>query len=229
MKARLVCLVFVVAILNACSGQTRKTPEFPLKKGTTWIYLYNTYEQAADPSQLIGATHQLTESVVDVKLISSYLVAHVVRDFRLVVADRNWTGDFSSQPKEFWYVVNDQQIFQSYQPPDDANINTSQLPLAYTFPLTVNKSWCLTPLESTATTEIMGCDSVGRREVTNQSSYETPAGNFDDCFDLTDYYNGGNILQKFCNGIGVVYMKFDHAGTRFGFEQTLIDYSPGTP
>jgi hypothetical protein len=70
---------------------------------------------------------------------------------------------------------------------------------------------------------------VGRREVTGYGRYEGPAGSFENCYDLTDVYNGGNILQTVCDGVGIVHMKFDHSGTRFGFEQTLVSFSTGRP
>lgn len=222
-------MFLLVSFIVGCSSQTTATPpELPLEKGTTWVYSYESYEQAADPSQVIKATYQLTESVVDVEVISTYRVAHIKREFQLVSADADWAGDFSNQQKEFWYVVKDQQVFQSYQQPD-ANTSTEELTLVYEFPLSVTKSWCLGMPDSRVPNETVGCEFVGRREVTSQGSHETPAGNFADCYDLIDYFNGGNYFQKFCNDVGIVNMKFDHAGTRFGFEQTLIEYSIGTP
>lgn len=224
--------VFLIAACVAgCSSQTMMKPsEFPLEKGTTWLYSYEAYEPTAtDPNQVIKATYQLTETVVETETIPPYLVAHVKRKYELVNADAGWTGDLSSQPNEFWYVVNDHQVFQSNQPLENANIKIDELILDYEFPLSIKKTWCLLPRNPKDSKEITNCETVGRREVTNQGSDETLAGNFDDCYDMIDYFNGGNIFQKFCSGVGIVSIKFDHAGTRFGFEQTLIDYAIGVP
>jgi hypothetical protein len=219
--------VFVVS----CYLQTTTKPlELPLEKGTTWIYSYEAYEQSADPTQIIKATYQLTESVVDVETISTYFVAQVKREFQLVNAEAGWPGDFSSQSNEFWYVVNDHQVLQSNQPLDPPNIEIDQLILDYDFPLSVAKTWCLTipnPKDLNKTT--IGCEFVGKREVTSQGPYETSAGKFDDCYVMIDYWNTGNFFRRFCSGVGIVSIKFDHAGTRFGFEQTLITYSIGVP
>ena len=217
--------------MAGCSRQTKdKLSELPLHKGAAWVYAYEAYEPtASDPNQIVKATFQLTETVDDVKKASTYFIVHVEQESELVNADVGWTGNLFSQPKEFWYVVNDQQIFQSNQLINDADIRIDELTLNYEFPLSVKKAWCLVTHDPKDPKEIISCETIGRREVTNQGPYETLAGNFDDCYDLIDYFNGGNIFQKFCNGVGIVYMKFDHAGTRFGFEQTLIDYSPGVP
>ena len=222
----LVCFLFV-----ACSSQkTIEATGFPLEEGTTWVYSYEAYDiSLSDPTQIIKANYQLTDTIVKTETVSNYAVAHVRRKRELIKADAGWTQDVSNQLNEFWYVRNDQQLFQSNFPLDTNNIKLEELILDYEFPLSLSKSWCLFSDNSNDPKEIASCDFVGKREVTDQGSYETPAGNFDNCYDLIDYYNGGNILHKFCDGIGIVFMKFDHSGTRFGFEQTLISYSQGTP
>jgi hypothetical protein len=222
--------VFLIAsFMVGCSSQKNvRLSEFSLSKGTTWVYSYETYDtSSSDPTQIAKATYQLTESIDDVKTISTYLVAHIQRYFKLITADNGWMDNVSAnQPKEFWYVVNNHQVFQSNQALDDTNINIDDLSLAFEFPLSLNKSWCLAPKNSP---DAAGCEFVGKRTVINQESYKTQTENFADCYNLIDYYNGGNIFQKFCNGVGVVSMKFDHSGSRFGFEQTLIQYSVGVP
>jgi hypothetical protein len=177
---------------------------------------------------VIHASYEVTDTVVDTETVSDYFVAHVIRNWELVKADPDWQQDMSSQPREFWYVRDGQQIYQSNLPLDTGNIHLNQLILDYEFPLSQGKSWCLLP-DARGAGQSSGCDFVGKRQVTAYGPYTTPAGTFESCYDLTDSYNGGNILQKFCAGAGIVYMKFDHAGTRFGFEQTLSSLSPGTP
>ena len=229
---QLIILFLVSAVFTACSPQKPMDASgFPLEKGTTWVYSYEVYDPSpSDPTQVIKATYQLTDTIVETETVSNYVVAHVKRERELIKADADWAQDVSGQPNEFWYVRKDQQVFQSNFPLDTADINTDQLILDYDFPLSIKKNWCLLPdSRQSSTQDIAGCDFVGRREVTDQGRYETPAGNFENCYDLIDIYNGGNILQKFCDGVGIVYMKFDHAGTRFGFEQTLISYSKGRP
>ena len=227
----LMILSLVGILLAACSSQnTIDASGFPLEKGTTKVYSYQSYNQSPlDPTQIVKATYELTETIVDTEMISSFFIAHVQRDLKLISADPDWTQELSSQPNEFWYVRDDQRILQSNLPLDVANINPDQLILDYEFPLKIRKNWCLLPDSRTDPKGIAGCDFVGRREVTNHGRYETPAGTFENCYDLMDIYNGGNILQKFCEDVGIVFMKFDHSGSLFGFEQTLIHFTKGTP
>jgi hypothetical protein len=224
-------IFWLLLFTTGCIPQTTAEPSvFPLNKGITWVYSYEAYEPTtADPNQIIKATYQLTETVVETKTVSTYLVAHVKREHKLIDADAGWTDDFSSQPNEFWYVVNDHQVLQSNLPLDTTHINIDELIVDYEFPLSMKKSWCLFSENSKGPKKTQSCEVVGRREVTSQGPYETPAGNFEDCYDLIDYFNGGNLFQKFCGDVGIVSIKFDHAGTRFGFEQTLISYTTGAP
>jgi hypothetical protein len=224
--------VSLLILLVACSAQKQiDVSGFPLEKGTTWVYSYEAYDTSpADPQQMIKASYQLTETIVETETVATNVIAHVKREHKLVKADTGWM-DQSSQPNEFWYVKNNQQLFQSNFPLDTSNIKTDQLILDYDFPLSIKSSWCLLPDSRNSNTpqDHTGCDFVGKRAVTDHGQYETPAGSFENCYDLMDIYNGGNIFQKFCDGVGIVFMKFDHAGSRFGFEQTLINFSKGTP
>jgi hypothetical protein len=135
----------------------------------------------------------------------------VKRERKLINADTDWV-DLSSQPNEFWYIRDGQKLFQSNLPLDINNIKTDRLILDYQFPLSLKSNWCLISedLKSATPQDNAGCD-------------------FENCYDLVDYYNGGNIFHKFCSGVGIVFMKFDHSGSRFGFEQTLTSYTKGTP
>lgn len=218
-------------LLAACSSaKPIEVSGFPLEQGTTWVYSYEAYDPSpADPEQIIKANYELTETIVATTTASEYLIAHVQRDRILIHADPGWVQDVSSQPNEFWYLRKDQQVFESNLPVNEGNIQPERLILNYQFPLTLGRHWCLLSDAENAPKEIAGCDFVGKREVTEQTDYETPAGKFENCYNLVDYYNGGNILQTFCDGVGVVFMKFDHSGTRFGFAQTLIRFSKGTP
>ncbi|HLO15041.1 MAG TPA: hypothetical protein VK206_09440 [Anaerolineales bacterium] len=227
-------ILFSLLLMVACSPPgTAEPSEFPLAKGTTWVYTYQAYEPApSDPTQTIEATYQLTERIIETETASPYFVAHVKKDYQLIKADPGWTDDIASnQPGESWYIVKDHKLFESRAPFDVNNIDTDAFLLAYEFPLTLSKSWCWPQLDLKDPNhkEITSCEFAGKRMVTNQGHYQTPAGTFDHCYELTDYSNGGNVIHWFCQGVGIVFMKFDHAGTRFGFEQTLMSYRKEKP
>ena len=223
MRKRTLLLFLIAVFVAGCSWQTTKNlSEFPLHVGTTWVYAYEAYEpSASDPTQIVKATYQLTQTVIETETNSSYFVAHVTSDYQLMNADMEWRGWYvDGLSKETWYVTNGQKIFET-RFFDSKNIDEDRMILEYVFPLEMDSRWC--QLQNPP------CQYVGWRVVTSQSSYETPIGKFDDCYHMRDIYNGGGLFQKFCVGIGVVTMKYDHIGTSFGFEQTLIDYSIGTP
>ncbi|HEY9152224.1 MAG TPA: hypothetical protein VIN60_05005 [Anaerolineales bacterium] len=224
-------VILFAFVAVGCSSRTMATiKEFPLLKGTRWVYSYRAYQPSiSNPRQIARATYQLTDTVTDTEFVSPYFIAHVQSVWKLVQSDSGWMEDFiSNQPNETWYVVNGQQVFGSKQAIDIKNINTDDLLLDYDFPLVVNKNWCPMKVDfKDPTHKIANCQSAGKREITNQSTLETPAGKFDNCYDMVDYFNDGNFYQKFCNGVGIVSLQFDHAGTPFGFEQTLTHFSAG--
>ncbi len=230
MKTLIVLLLAVFLIASCSSEKPVEASGFPLDKGTTWVYSYEAYDPSpSDPEKVVRAAYQMTDTIVDTETASNYFIAHVKRDWKQIQADPEWMRDMSSQPREFWYVRDGGKVYQSNLPVDVANLRPDKLILDYEFPLTARKSWCLLPDNRSNSEGTSNCDFVGKRQVTGQDRFETPADTFDNCYDLQDVYNGGNILQKFCNGAGIVYQKFDHAGTKFGFEQTLSSFSKGTP
>ncbi len=104
-----------------------------------------------------------------------------------------------------------------------SNIPTARLVL-YDFPLATDKSWCPhDPLPD----NVPSCRSNGLRTVQRQLSHATPAGTFGDCYEISEEYTSGGVWEWFCDGIGTVERKYDHSGTRFGFQYTLIGFRRG--
>ena len=128
-------------------------------------------------------------------------------------------------------MTSGEKVYSSNQAFDVNNIKVDELSLAYDFPLAVNKTWCpmRTDPKDPAQKPIPNCQYSGEREVAMQTSFESSAGKFNQCYGMIDRFNDGSILQTFCVGVGIVAMKFDHSGTPFGFEQTLSGYASGTP
>ena len=67
--------------------------------------------------------------------------------------------------------------------------------------------------------------SAGVRKVLAEESYSTQAGKYEPCYQMSDFYNSGSPIQVFCDGVGIVAEKFDHAGSRFGYSKELIQFS----
>lgn len=203
--------------------------EFTLAKGTTWTYSDSEYQPApADPTQVITAQYQLTETVTEISSANGLFIAHIQREQKPIQVPADWMP--FQPPGEFWYVIKGQQVFKSNVPINLATVDTDTLQLAFDFPLSINKSWCpfRVDLKDPNHKPIINCESAGEQTVLKGSAYQTPAGSFENCFQIDQASNGGDIFQWFCKGIGVVEIKFDHSGSRFGFEQELIGYNKGS-
>ncbi len=200
----------------------------PLARGVTWVYAYVAYEPlAANPTQTVTATYRLTETVADTETASPYFVAHVQRTQSLVEAEPGWPNEVSSQPDEYWYLVRGHQVYQSFERLNWTDLPTATLTLAYDLPLAVGRSWC--PNSLVKGEPVQNCITAGQRTVISHGSYVTPAGSFDDCYQIAEAINSGGVTRWFCTGIGIVAQVYDHAGTRFGFTQVLQAYVRGEP
>ncbi|HEY89015.1 MAG TPA: hypothetical protein G4N98_04675 [Thermoflexia bacterium] len=204
--------------------------EFPMAVGTTWVYSYIPYDPLpSDPTQIITATYLMTETVVETEVLPPYSAMKIRRD----------TSPVSSTPltltnlpvEEFWYVISGTLVFEQGQLPELAAFDPDYSRLAYDLPLVVGKQWCpiCLDLKNPDNPEDVHCEANGMRTVIERTSYRTPLGEFEDCYEIIETYLSGGITRWFCNGVGVVAAKYDHAGTRFGFQQELIKYLPSSP
>lgn len=229
-------LCFVAA---SCAGNASTTPsseqatllpEFPLAQGTTWVYTYIPYEPLeSNPRQIVTATYIMTETVVETTAAAPYLFARVQRDVSLV-SPTPLTG-ITLPAGEFWYVISGTLVFEDWRAPDVTAFDPVASWLAYAFPLADGKQWCpsLDDPENPDKPEVLYCEANGLKTAIATGAYETPAGRFTDCYEISEAFNSGGVISQFCNGVGVVAARYDHAGTRFGFEQTLIGYTLPVP
>ncbi len=201
--------------------------DFPLTKGTTWVYSYEEYEPDPNtPTHTTTATFLITNTVTATQWVRSYFIAHVQHQENLIKADPGWGETGPRRAGEFWYVVDGQRVYESLQALDLAKFQPDYLPLVFDFPLTPGKRWC--PQTILMGQKVLDCAYSGEISVGSPTSYNSEAGTFAQCYQLTQNFTSGPIIQWFCSGIGIVAEKYDHAGTRFGFRNNLLRYSRGS-
>ena len=202
---------------------------FPLYSGTTWVWMKTGYTQAeGDPQKIIQGTAKIEERVAEVQTVSSYQVAHILGNKVIVSSDPGWqeNGTFGLGDYEYWYVVKDNQVYLSYQQPDPAQMKFEQMRLLYQFPLQVGSEWC--PGSEIKGQPVLDIQSCGNKTVvTNKRPYTSSLGDFKTCYEIHVTANSGDVISQFCDGIGLVAQKYDHAGTRFGDDQQLVQFTNG--
>jgi hypothetical protein len=232
----LLVILMVSWVVGSCSivqsatsqEQNQTLVDFPLQNRTKWTYSYIEYESITNnPSQITTASYLFSETIVDTRWIAPFFIAHVRHEEQLVKADPDWNLTDSSRPTEWWYIVRGGEVYQSFQPLDMNRIQTVTLPLAFEFPLEPGRSWC--PFIYIKGKKVTDCTSSGKRTVAGQENQQTPAGNFSKCYKITEDVNSGGVTRWLCTGVGLVAEKYDHAGTRFGYQKTLVSYSKGSP
>lgn len=203
--------------------------EFYLAKGTRWTYSESEYQPApGDPTQVVTAQYQLTETVTEISSTHGIFIAHVQSAEKPIQVPAGWSP--SSPQGEFWYVIKGRQVFQSNEPVDFTRVDTDSLILDFEFPLSINKNWCPQQIDfkNPNHPHVTNCDNGGKLTVLGQSTYQVPAGKFENCFQTELFYNDGPLYQWVCKDIGVVEVNYDHNGTLFGFKQVLTAYDPGS-
>ncbi len=192
---------------------------FPFPVGTTWVYSRVEYEQAiGEPTKIITATRVYTDSVTQIQGTAPSQSFAVERTVNETSAPEGWWSSTVLNPGQYGYRIRGSQILET------RSSNPQEEVLLYNFPLEANKRWCLQPLQPA---NASGCNEIGWREVKNKGSVAVPVGTFEDCYQILDpYYTGGT--EWFCTGIGVTSRKYDHSGTRFGYEDKLIRYARGS-
>jgi len=233
-------LVFInMLVLCSCSMHLPGMPadplqgEFNLTKGTRRVYLYSEYEPAiSDPTQIITAQFQLTQTVTGISRANGLILVDVLSEQKTIQMPAG-LADYMPLPLtgDSWYIIKGRQGFETGDAVNPATIDTGTLPLTFDFPLSVNKSWCpfLIDLKDPTHSLKSNCDNGGKLTILQHTDYQVPAGKFEDCYQIKQCYNDGCFLEWFCTGVGVVESKYDHAGSRFGFEQVMTGYFKGTP
>jgi hypothetical protein len=209
---------------------------FPLYPGTRWTYTYSGYSQSlSDPNEILSGTLEIWERVSDVQSYPTFILAHIQGTRTLVAADPGWQelDTTGSGSYEYYYVLEDGNVFRSSAYPDLDTIQTEQMVKEFQFPMAVGAEWCPSmPDEgnlSTSTETIDPCAYTGKRVIEAEGSYQTPAGSFKGCYQMRDMDNMGGVIQWFCKGVGMVAQKYEHLGSRFGYSQELTAFTLGTP
>ena len=108
-----------------------------LKVGTTWIYLDEEYEQAADPTNVETATYRITETVTSIEDVGENIVAQLKQEKELEKASDNWLKVVpeTKLSVNFWYVVRGNQVFKSIEIIDNKDVKNIPIRLAFDLPL----------------------------------------------------------------------------------------------
>ncbi len=110
------------------------------------------------------------------------------------------------------------------------SIANDELGLELVFPLAKGVEWCpglLKKQEAGPNGTLTPCQFEGKRVVQAELSYQSPVGNYDRCYQTADIYNSGGAIQTFCEGVGMVEIRYDHPGTRYGWSYVLQSMTRG--
>jgi hypothetical protein len=202
---------------------------FPLSPGTTWVYTKTGYTQAdGDSQKIIQGTSTIEERVADVKTLEPYTFVHIQGNKTMVSADPGWqeNGTFGLGNYEYWYVIKNNQVYLSFIQPDPTQIKLAEMRLVYQFPLRVGSEWCPGPeIKGQPIPDIASCGS--KSIVTAEKPYLSRLGELKPCFEIHVTSNSGDVISQFCEGVGVVAVKYNHGGTQFGEAQELIGFING--
>jgi hypothetical protein len=198
---------------------------FPLALNNTWVFQFTRYE-GVPITEIITTTLVVTETVVEVKNISSYLVAKIHREesAEIPVGDvpPSWQGVplRPATSSDYWLVVSGNRMYRQERELDLSSLSTALL--EFVFPLELGEKWYQS--DEKAKLYPTYADGWMLRKVTKVGTVVVPAGEFDNCFFLEEAWAGATFETWFCPNVGIVDQKGDHHGTPYGFRQVLIRY-----
>ncbi len=225
-------LLLLPAALTACSivnffDQDAPSPidteleetlsHFPLYEGAEWVYDYWAYSEGQE------ATWQVVKKVTETRMMDNDIYAVKVQPSITLTGDApevNFVIPPSSE--SFWYLVGGAYIYQVDTVDPEPDLAKAMLELI--LPLSdAGEGWYPDPYQRTAQAD-SEIRLPGFRYV--YQPYEKDWGTDGTrltCYDLLTPYNNGYVEQTFCDGVGFVFDKFDHAGTPFGYEINLVE------
>ena len=129
--------------------------------------------------------------------------------------------DFINPPQAetFWYTVDGSSVYRMQDPIDWTQLSASWLEFRFPFP--TETCWYPDPAQRA---QSLAAGLAGCRSASGPVSVDTPAGHFDNCYQVTTLYNGGNTILTFCRGLGIVESEYQHAGTEYGSHYVLTGY-----
>lgn len=198
--------------------------DFPLALNNTWVFQLTRYE-GVPITEIITTTLVVTETVVEVKNISSYLVAKIHREESAEVPVGevpSWQGVplRPATSSDYWLVVSGNRMYRQERDLDLSSLSTALL--EFVFPVKLGEKWYRS--DEKAKLYPTYADDWMLRKVTKVGTVVVPAGEFNDCFFLEEEWAGATFETWFCPDVGIVDEKGNHHGTPEGFRQVLIRY-----
>ncbi len=217
----LVCVSCAVSTPMSVPTQPSPANDFPLKPGNSWTYLVGRY-LGRNPSEILTSMRTVTETVAEVKTVSSYFVATIRREtsteFPIYVPpSMQGMSAADETPSEYWLIVDGNRIYRQLQKLDTSNL-PNRAALIFEFPLSVGAKW----FETNETAQLN--PNVSLIQATKLGSVVVPAGRFENCYFLTEIVGATGLEDWFCPGIGYVDRKDFHSGTPMGGREVLVRY-----
>ncbi|MBI5028906.1 MAG: hypothetical protein HZB51_00075 [Chloroflexi bacterium] len=187
----------------------------PLVLGNTWMYQVTRYE-GVPITEIITATHLITDTIVERKNTPPYFIAQMHREESAETSVGFVPPSQKAEPlrpatsSEYWWVLNENRLYRQERKLDLSKFDESKL--EFVFPLEIGKKWNLF--------------NDGLARITLRVGQVTvPAGRFDNCFLFDDAWASDTAQTWFCPRIGIVEEIDDHHGTPMGWHTVLIRYN----
>ncbi len=199
--------------------------DFPLALNNTWVFQATRYE-GVPITEILTTTRVITETVVEVKNTSSFIIATIHREESAeigTVVPPSWRGVplRPATSSDYWLVVSGNRLYRQESSLDLANLSSTAL-LDFVFPLKLGAQWYQS--DEKAKLNPTYADDWMLRKVTKVGTVVVPAGRLNNCFFLEEVWAGTTYEMWFCPNVGIVDRKVDHHGTPEGYHQVLINY-----
>ena len=190
---------------------------FPLQVGNSWVYAYQAY--SGDEK----ATWQEVDTIIDERQSGMLRAVEVQQEISQVEKTPVDAGINIPQSVNYWYILSGNKLYRQWRDLDWTKIESSSLELVWPFP--AQGCWFPDPEQRSNPALRVEPDFPGCRSAQGPVTLQLLTGRVDHCYHLKTPYNDGALFEDFCEQVGFVGGKYDHAGTPFGDSWQLTAYS----
>jgi hypothetical protein len=178
---------------------TRSLELFPLHKGAFWVFDYSGY--AYDER----ASWKVIDTVISASVKTGFYIAEMKRtSILLSVETEKYFILAPDNRSRWWYLIDGGTVYNFVEKPSPSDIERPGVEPILILPLKeINEGHLIV-------------DAPFDKVLSNDAAAA--------CFQVISPALSGGTLNEFCHGVGYVYSKYDHSGTPYGFEMTLVDF-----
>lgn len=186
--------------------------DYPLWIGSSWVYDYLGYDQARE------VRWRVVETVVNTRVVEGYYTVEVARTAELQEGAPEVGFPSAPEAGTFWYLLAEDHLYR-LDALDALDLDRAWLELVLPLPA-AGEVWYPDP----ALRGLAEPAAYGSRSASELFQKALPMGGTYSCANIATREENGITEGTFCEGVGFVYLEFNHDEQAFGYRSELVGF-----